>query len=146
MELMISLEGQNCTANGLSSILFETSEKLKVFFAKNENSLKYGSEFDSIAIIPTCVDDEMWNALGWKERIYLQRKKREADIRLRMDYQKFINSDMDSKRRMFIEVIVASIRAIQDRSKGDFNGELLIKDVCMALRRPIGQEETTATD
>lgn len=135
MELFLSLEGQNCTGNGLSAILFELQNKLHFLRTPdNVNPERYGAEFDSISIIPTCVSDRVWIALGWKERILLKRKKHEADIRLRMDYEKFVKANDDKKREMFVQVIIDSIRAIQTRSKDDFNGEVLIEDILKALK------------
>ena len=89
----------------------------------------YGKEFKSIAIIPSCVDDDFWRTLGWKERTQIWRKKGEADIRLRMDYERFISEDYTNKKIMFVEIIIKSIKIIQLKSKGDFNGEKLIKDI-----------------
>lgn len=134
MRLVLSVEGQSCTEIGLSGLLAAMQSKLK--FLSNpdiSNEQKYGTEFDSITIIPTCVDDRIWHALGWKERILIRRKAREADIRLRIDYDQFVNSDEDGKREIFINVLIESIKAIQIRSKGDFNGDALIEDVMMAV-------------
>ena len=135
MQLVLSVEGQDCKNIGLSAILAEIQSKLNFLSTPNiPNSQKYGTEFDLIAIIPTCVDDRTWNALGWKERILLRRKSREADIRLRIDYEKFVNADENSKRDMFIKILIQSIRTIQVKSKGDFNGEVLIEDILMAVK------------
>ena len=60
-------------------------------------------------------------------------KKREADIRLRMDYDRFMNETAPDKRLMFIDVIVKSIQVVQERSKGDFRGIELIRDILAAL-------------
>lgn len=128
MELHISIEAQNAFESGLAEILHEVSERLA--FVAGEY---YGTEFCLVAIIPTCVDDAYWNALGWKERVQVWRKKREADIRLRMDYARFVGESYENKRLMFIQIIVASVQALQERSKGDFKGDLLIRDILKAL-------------
>lgn len=134
MQLILSVEGQNCTQIGLSEVLSEVQRKLA--FLRDQDgpyAQKYGTEFDSITIIPTCVSDRVWHILGWKERILLRRKKREADIRLRLDYEQFINADHDGKQDMFVSILIKSIRAVQERSKGDFNADALIEDILMVL-------------
>lgn len=60
-------------------------------------------------------------------------EKREADIRLRMDYERFIRETPENKRLMFIDIIVKSIKVVQEKSKGDFRGNDLISDVLNAL-------------
>ncbi len=136
MRLFITIEGQNCTEIGLSKILSDVRAQLS--FLTNiellsDNEAKYGTEFKLIAIIPTCVDEKCWNTLGWKERKQIWRKKGEADIRLRMDYERFVKETQENKRLMFIDIIIKSIQAVQERSKTDFNGEALIFDILSKL-------------
>lgn len=130
MQLYLSVEGQNCTEIGLSKVLAETRNVLSSLLNKqNGINSKYGAEFVLLTIIPTCVDDQTWQTLGWSERILLKRKRKEADIRLRINYEKFINADETQKKHIFIDIIKKSIHAIQERSKGDFNGNQLIHDI-----------------
>lgn len=136
MRLFITIEAQNCTENGLASILRDITNRLN--FVTNcsedlENKNNYGTEFKEIAIIPSCMDDEFWQATGWKERKQIWRKKGEADVRLRMDYDKFIASTPENKYLMFVDIIIKSIQVVQERSKGDFNGNKLIDDILSEL-------------
>lgn len=136
MNVFISVEGQHCQEIGLADILKDTVQKLNFLIDKSNasvNAQRYGEEFQLISIIPSCVDDEFWEALGWKERTYISRKKREADIRLRMDYKRFVNETDNNKKLLFYGVIVKSIRAVEERSKSDFLGENLIRDVLLLL-------------
>ena len=147
MRLFLTVEAQNCTENGLSEILKETMNKLSFLTDKSlylEDKNNYGKEFRQIAIIPSCMNDEFWNAVGWKERKQLWRKKGEADIRLKMDYNRFINETPKNKRLMFIDTIIKSIQVVQERSKGDFKGDELIKDILSAL--DVSKEELKQLD
>ncbi|MEE1320849.1 MAG: Imm44 family immunity protein [Acutalibacteraceae bacterium] len=135
MELFLSIEAQNADNSGLADILRKVTRELSFVTDKNkglENIDNYGLEFKSIAIIPTCVDDDFWVALGWKERIKISRKNRAADIRLRMDYNRFVAETNENKRIMFIKIIIESIKEVQSRSKKDFNGDKLIEDIFTA--------------
>lgn len=137
MHLFLTIEAQNAARNGLADILREVTKELSFVTDKDiglEDVNNYGKEFKSIAIIPSCVDDDFWRALGWKERVQIWRKKGEADIRLRMDYDRFITEDDTNKKIMFVEIIIKSIRSIQSRSKGDFDGEKLIEDILIATK------------
>lgn len=136
MHLFITIETQNGTENGLAQIMWDIICQLK-FVTDTQAGLEdinnYGTEFRSIAIIPTCVDDDFWDILGWKERTQIWRKKREADIRLRMDYERFIRETPENKRLMFIDIIVKSIKVVQEKSKEDFRGNDLISDILNTL-------------
>lgn len=136
MRLFITIEAQNATESGLSTIMWNVTEKLD--FVTNpskdlENANNYGTEFKELAIIPSCMDDTFWQATGWKERKQIWRKKGEADIRLRMDYDKFITSTPENKYLMSVDTIIKSIQVVQERSKGDFNGDKLITDILSEL-------------
>ena len=136
MRLFITIEAQNVTESGLSTIMWNVTKKLD--FVTNpskdlENANNYGTEFKELAIIPSCMDDTFWQATGWKERKQIWRKKGEADIRLRMDYDKFIASTPENKYLMFVDIIIKSIQVVQERSKGDFNGDKLITDILSEL-------------
>ncbi len=142
MLLFITIEAQNADKNGLAKILNETKQTLNFVTDKSKNleeQNNYGTEFECISIIPSCMDDHFWNALGWKERKQIWRKKREADIRLRMDYERFVNETNENKRLLFIDIIIKSIEVVRDRSKGDFKANDLIKDILSALN--VSREE-----
>ena len=136
MRLFLTIEAQNCAENGLAKILRETIEALSFVTdadSRLEEKNNYGTEFRFISIIPSCMDDRFWMALGWKERKQIWHQKKEADIRLRMDYDHFINETAEKQRLLFIYTIVKSIQVVQERSKGDFKGDLLIQDILTTL-------------
>ena len=136
MILFITIEAQSDVSSALMQIAKETIQTIHFVTDKNsvlENINNYGTEFKVISIIPSCVDDEFWNALGWKERKQIWRKKGEADIRLRMDYDRFVAETPQNQRLLFYGIIVKSIQAVQERSEGDFRGDDLIKDILSAF-------------
>ena len=134
MRLFITTESQEI--EGFHEILRDTDKDLDFVTNRDknlENIDNYGTEFALVCIIPTCMNDEFWDALGWKERRQIWRKKRETDIRLKMDFYRFEKETYANKRLMFIDIIIKSIRVIIERSKGDFKGEELIQDILKAL-------------
>lgn len=136
MELFMTIETQADVDDILGAIFWETKCQL-AFITDKEAGLEevdnYGTEFRLISVIPTCLDDQFWEASGWKERKQIWRKKREADIRLRMDYDRFVRETPENQRLMFIDIIVKSIQAVQGKSTGDFRGNELIADILKAL-------------
>lgn len=134
MRLFLSIEAKKAEEIGLSNILSEVTNELSFITAKSadlESLNNYGTGFRTIAIIPTCVDDNFWNAIGWKERVYA--RKGEADVRLRMDYERFVRETDQNKRLMFIDVIVKSIRKLKAKTTKDFDAEKLVADILSAL-------------
>jgi Immunity protein 44 len=136
MQLFMTIEAQGDAGEILRIILWDTICKLD-FITNEDGNLEeidnYGTEFQSIGVIPSCMDDGFWDALGWKERKQIWRKKKEADIRLRMDYERFVRETPDNQRLLFIDIIVKSILVVQEKSKGDFRGHDLIKDILKTL-------------
>ena len=136
MELFMTIETKADVDDILGAIFWETKCQLS-FITDKEAGLEevdnYGTEFRLISVIPTCLDDQFWEASGWKERKQIWRKKKEADIRLRMDYYRFMRETPENQRLMFIDIIVKSIQAVQEKSKGDFRGDELIADILEAL-------------
>ena len=86
----------------------------------------YGEEFQCIGIIPVIMPEEYHD--GYTERRQIWRKKREADIRLYIDYEKYIKGDSKTKLMLWTKCIVDSIEVVESRKKGDFQGEKLIQD------------------
>ena len=136
MNLGFSFEVCTPVCELLLPIQNDVEERLS-FITKKDAGLEkldnYGTEFEDIGIITICISQELIDAGWFKERVLAKRKAKEADIRLRMDYDKFVSSSYEIQRLMYIENIVRSIRALQKKSKLDFRGEELIKDILKAL-------------
>ena len=70
MRLFITIEAQTATESGLSTIMWNVTNKLDFVTNRSkdlENINNYGTEFKEIAIIPSCMDDTFW-ANNWLER------------------------------------------------------------------------------
>jgi len=127
MRIFVSGELDGKIPSGIFSKFFkECDEKLGPL----ENN-DYGMEFDSIGIIMIVIDPRrgLFEEGFFKERKLIKRKAKEADIRLRTDFDKFNNADYDTKRLLLLENIVRSIRIIGEKSKVDFQAEKLIADI-----------------
>jgi hypothetical protein len=126
MRIFISGETDGKISDVIGKLLSEIHQKFKPL-----ESNDYGSEFTNIGIIPIIIDPRrgLFEEGFFKERKLIKRKAREADIRLRTDYNKFFSADYEKKRLLFLENIIRSVRVIGDKSKLDFNAEKLINDI-----------------
>lgn len=95
----------------------------------------YGIEINSIAIIPLIMPVNYHKS--YPERKALRRTTKEADIRLYVNYELFIQGRLDineelykeKRRYLLIKNIIDSIQIIEKRKKGDFQGLKLIDDI-----------------
>lgn len=115
--------------NQISSSLFFITDSTNEQKIKNDKT--YGSEFESIGIISMILSPRFD---VYKERTLIRFKERWADIRLKIDYKQYQESDDKVKRILLIKNIIDSIRIIENRKKGDFQGLKLINDILNALK------------
>lgn len=93
------------------------------------NCGQYTTLLDRISIIPTCLPENVWHDIGWKERTYISWKKRYADIRLRISYEAFCEANHDGRKQLVIDNIVASARVIERKTKGEFKTDAFLCDI-----------------
>jgi len=91
----------------------------------------YGTEFNNISIITTILGEGLQGM--WEERRLIRRKEKWADIRLEIDYDKFVAADEHTQKLLYVKNIVDSIMAVEERKKGDFEGLKLIEDILLAV-------------
>lgn len=134
MRIFLSAEHEHQASEGYHKAWEFVEERLQFVCEKNvglEEDDTYGTEFQDVGIITIIIPEEMKEY--WKERRYISRKNKSADIRLYMDYERFIKETPKNQRLMYIENIIKSIEVLKERSKGDFKGNKLIQDVLDAL-------------
>lgn len=70
-----------------------------------------------IAIISRILSDEFLE--GVRDKVYFNRKERYADVRLIVDYRKFVYCNTQKRMRIYVEHILASIKAIEKKMKSE---------------------------
>ncbi len=99
-------------------------------FNKRFKNKSYGSDIEVFAIISTCISKAWLANMGWKERNLYKKKDKSTDIRLFMDYEKFISVTDEERKSMYANHIYESIIAFHEKHKKlDFNWEELLNDV-----------------
>jgi hypothetical protein len=131
MDIFISGEIDAKFADDYRKIRKEIETKLE-----NLQDKDYGYALKSIGIIPICVDitKEIEEAGFYKERKLYKRKEKDADYRLRMDYEKFLNGNDDIKRLLLVKNILDCIRLIGLKIKEGFASKELENDILELLK------------
>ena len=91
---------------------------------------KYCDVIDTIGIIPFSGPEE--RMADWKERKYISWKRREADIRLRIDFDSFVNASFEVQQEIVNKIIIQSLKVIKsicDNKKVRFDIDALLQDV-----------------
>lgn len=134
MRIFLSSEHEHKASMGFDVACKWVEEKLQFVCEENvglEQDDTYGTEYQDVGIICIIIPKEMQEY--WKERKYISRKNKSADIRLYIDYERFIRETPENQRLMYVENIIKSIEVLKERSKGDFKGDKLIQDILDAL-------------
>lgn len=90
----------------------------------------YGSTIKDIGVIPIIMSlsPELEEQGFFRERKLVKRKCGEADYRLKIDYDKFVNSSDEVRTLLIVKNVIASIRDIGRKVK-DFDAERFEKDI-----------------
>lgn len=134
MRLFLSGETE-CLGKVFLDLLRNVDNKLTFVTEENaglEKLNNYGTEFEDIGIITIIVSKRLIDS-GVRERKYISRKNKSADIRLFIDYEQFVNATPEKQRLLYIRNIIDSINVVIEKSKGDFRGEDLKRDILKAL-------------
>ncbi|HFK1533770.1 TPA: Imm44 family immunity protein [Bacillus cereus] len=126
MRFFLSGELEGDIAEEFINIISEIGSELEGL-----NSNDYGSEVEEIAIIPIVakITPEYEDAGFFKERKLFKRKSKEADFRLRIDYETFLSADYATRKILIIRNIFQSIRILGEKAKFDFNAIKLEQDI-----------------
>ena len=124
MEIFLSAEIAGAAHGKWFLLQKEFTPLLKTLESKN-----YGETLTSIGIITILMPDQYFEDSGYKERRYYSKKTREADIRLRISYNAFLNATSEEARKIYADHILQSIRIAGEKAGKEFDLERLIGDV-----------------
>lgn len=136
MKFFLSSETQAGGASILMRFHNITQSHLNVLMCKD-----YGSELTEIAIITILVRKELLADGVFPERRLFKRKTKSADIRLRLDFESFLNSTPEQRNELYCSHIIASIETLRKKVGREFRFDDLIQDVKVILRDPVFQSE-----
>ena len=87
------------------------------FYFKDKS---YSEIIDIIGIIPIIAPKELLENGKYKEVKYCSVAHGFADVNLFVDYDKYIEANMDEKKALIVENVVDSVKAIKTKGKIDF--------------------------
>lgn len=82
---------------------------------------KYSDLVNIVGITPIVAPENVIGEGAWKERRHCELKYGFAHVSLHIDYEEFVNGDIDKKKELIVKNVLASVKAIHKRAKIDFN-------------------------
>ena len=124
MDIFLGAEIEGSATSKWFELQKEFSELLLEL--KNKN---YGLELKYIGIISIIMRTNYYEEGGYKERSYYSKKRKEADIRLRLDYVDFVKASKEERKQIYIEHILEAIRIAGEKAGKMFETDRLLNDV-----------------
>lgn len=104
-------------------------KKISEILEQKLHDRNYGDAIDWIFLAPMILQKDVPFFERRKERKLIKHKKRLADLRLRIDYLKFVSTDDKTREKLLLKNVIDAVRIIQNRLKKNFDGEELEKDI-----------------
>jgi len=82
---------------------------------------KYSDIIDIIAITPVIAPEDLQVDMKWRNNINYRNKCRLIGIRRSIDFEEYVNSDIDNKCKLIIKNILESVKSISRKGKFDYD-------------------------
>lgn len=82
---------------------------------------KYSDIIDIIAITPVIAPENLEFSSEWRNSINYRIKSRLINIRRSIDFEEYVNSDIDNKCKLIVKNILESVKAISRKGKLDYD-------------------------
>lgn len=102
---------------GIDNEIYRLCQDMYLYFKDKS----YSEIIDIIGIIPIIAPKELLENGKYKEVKYCSVAYGFADVNLFVDYDKYIEANMDEKKALIVENVVDSVKAIKTKGKIDFN-------------------------
>lgn len=80
---------------------------------KNE----YGSALTSVGVFAIIMKEEMYDSGGYCERQYYSKVRKEADIRLRLNYKSFCNAEPEKRVELYEQHVSRALEIAANKAK-----------------------------
>ena len=117
MELNINSPAYYTSQNGVIDEIYNMCKEIREY-VKDKN---YSELIDIIGITPIVAPKELLERGLFKETKKCEIRYRFASVSLAIDYDAFTQGDVTEKKKLIIENILKSMKAIQKRAKIDFD-------------------------
>ena len=128
MKIFLTHESQSPATALIANYRDKLSLKLDELMDSSPDS--YGTDITTLCIISTCVSKNFLLDSGWKERIRYSKTDQTTDIRLNIDWERFIIADAKEQYNMYVDNIIMSIYRFGIKyPKLNFDYQKLICDI-----------------
>ena len=131
MEIYLSSETEG-RADSLLLPIRNMVDSLLDDIRKNE----YGSALTSVGVFAIIMKEEMYDSGGYCERQYYSKVRKEADIRLRLNYKSFCNAEPEKRVELYEQHVSRALEIAADKAKiadPEFQRDKLVYDVIQAF-------------
>lgn len=116
MELNINSPAYFTNQYGVIDEIYAMCREIR-YWVKDKN---YSPIVDIVGIVPIVAPKEIIEQSLWKERKECEVKAGFASVSLRIDYEAFLNANIEEKKKLMVNNILASVKAIHSRAKIDY--------------------------
>lgn len=116
MELNINSPSYYTNVYGVDDEIYWMCRELSAFVREKE----YSDIINRIGIVPIIAPKSVTEKGLCKSQKKCEPKAGFASICLQIDYEKYVNADMSTKKKFMIDNILASVKAVSKRGKIDY--------------------------
>lgn len=120
MSLNVNSPAYYSTVHGIDNDIY----RLQQLITKNIDVRNYTDVIDAIGIVPLIAPE---NVMGEIKQFHI--KARFANIWLRVDYEKYLNSDLEEKKLLILQNIFDSLYVVRKRLGRKFDYERIVNDI-----------------
>lgn len=97
--------------------------------SRNIDITCYTQCLDTIGIVPMIAPESVLTDLGWKKRTYISLTYRMADISLSSSFENYHLGDLEMKKKIMLENILASLKVVKKKLGTNFDYEGIERDI-----------------
>ena len=105
------------TSKGMGELLRITRNTLEKAINKHLQEIEYENDkLDSLDVIIILRDDDYFNEIK-----KYRKSKKDTDIRLKIDYNTFLNANEEERKNLILDVLLRSLDILEDKGLDNFN-------------------------
>ena len=116
MELNINSPSYFTREYGVIDEIYDMCREIR-YWVKDKH---YCSVVDIVGIVPIIAPKEVIDGGSYKEVKKCEAKAGFVSVSLQIDYEAYVNADIDEKKRLIVNNVLASVKAIHSRAKIDY--------------------------
>ncbi|ADL53273.1 Imm44 family immunity protein [Clostridium cellulovorans] len=116
MEININSPSYYKNIYGVDDEIYSMYRRISLFVKNN----KYSEIVNVIGITPIVAPQDLIDRGEWQEEVKYDLKFQLVSVRKHIDYDKYISSDIEGKKKLILDNILKSIKKISKKAKLDY--------------------------